>query len=307
MDLLAVTLQHHHFTYGWLNPVMGLAFAAAGSFLGLSASRYARAASSAAGRLRWTLMAALAIGGIGIWMMHFIAMIGFTVTGASIAYDPALTAASFALAVGAVGVGLFVSGGERAGWPRLVLGGLMCGAGVAGMHYTGMAAVATGGRVTYDTTLVAVSIAIAVVASTVALRFTAVIARRGSMVLAAAVMSVAVIGMHYTGMAAVAVEGPPESAVAGISPLVLLLPILVLALIAILGMVFGVLASPTLDRLERETGVAPVKTPLAAAPAPSDQDGADQGLFNARRGVPDGDERTDRPSATVRLADAGGQ
>jgi NO-binding membrane sensor protein with MHYT domain len=275
MDTLAVTLEHHHFTYGWLNPVMGLAFAAAGSFLGLSASRYARAASSAGGRLRWTLMAALAIGGVGIWMMHFIAMIGFTVTGADLAYDPALTAASFALAVGAVGVGLLVSGGERAGWPRLILGGLVCGAGVVGMHYTGMAAISTGGRVAYDQTLVAASMVIAVVASTVALRFTAVVDRRGGMVLAAAVMSVAVVGMHYTGMAAVEVEGPPRAAVSGISPLVLLLPILILALIAIVGMVFGVLASPSLD-----------------------QDRHDRGLAA---------DRNDRPSATVRLADAAGQ
>jgi NO-binding membrane sensor protein with MHYT domain len=279
MDMLAVTLEHHHFTYGWLNPVMGLAFAAAGSFLGLSASRYARAASSTGGHLRWTLMAALAIGGVGIWMMHFIAMIGFTVTGADIAYDPALTAASFALAVGAVGVGLLVSGGKHAGRPRLVLGGLVCGAGVVGMHYTGMAAIATGGRVVYDSTLVGASMVIAVVASTVALRFTAVVNRRGGMALAAAVMSVAVVGMHYTGMAAVEVEGPPRADVSGISPLVLLLPILILALVAIVGMVFGVLASPSLDHAPHGSGRG---------------DGVAAG-------------QNDRPSATVRLADAAGQ
>lgn len=277
-DLLASALEHHHFTYGWINPVMGLAFAAAGSFLGLSASRYARAATATGGRLRWTLLAALAIGGVGIWMMHFIAMVGFTVTGADLAYDPALTAASFALAVAAVGVGLFVSGGKRAGRPRLVLGGLVCGAGVVGMHYTGMAAVATGGRVTYDPLLVAASVAVAVVASTVALRFTAVVSRRGSMALAAAVMSVAVVGMHYTGMAAVEVQGPPDGTVTGISPLVLLLPILILAMIAIVGMVFGVLASPGLDSI---------------APDSTSQDGRA--------------DRNDRPSATVRLADAAGQ
>lgn len=272
-DLLAQALEHHHFTYGWLNPVMGLAFAAAGSFLGLSASRYARAAASAGGRLRWTLLAALAIGGVGIWMMHFIAMVGFTVTGADIAYDPGLTAASFGLAVAAVGVGLFVSGGKRAGWPRLILGGLVCGAGVVGMHYTGMAAVATGGRVVYDPVLVAASAAVAVVASTVALRFTAVVDRRGTMALASAVMSVAVVGMHYTGMAAVEVQGPPREDVSGISPLVLLLPILILAMIAIVGMVFGVLASPALDAISQD----------------------------------DNADRNDRPSATVRLADAAGQ
>ncbi|MEU6858761.1 MHYT domain-containing protein [Glycomyces sp. NPDC046736] len=294
MDMLAATLDHQHFTYGWLNPVVGLAFAAAGSFLGLSASRHARAATGAAGRFRWILMAALAIGGIGIWMMHFTAMIGFTVTEADIAYDPALTAASLGLAVLAVGLGLFVSGGGRAGWPRLVLGGLVCGAGVVGMHYTGMAAIATGGRLVYEPPLVAASAVVAVVASTVALRFTAVAMRRGSMTLASAVMSVAVVGMHYTGMAAVTVEGPASEPVTGISPLVLLLPILILALISIVGMVFGVLASPSFDATE--SAAAP-GVPLAPFGSSSFDAGAGGGPS----------ERNDRPSATVRLADAAGQ
>jgi NO-binding membrane sensor protein with MHYT domain len=92
------------------------------------------------------------------------------------------------------------------------------------------------------------------------------------MALASAVMSVAVVGMHYTGMAAVEVEGPPSADVSGISPLVLLLPILILAMLAIVGMVFGVLASPALDTVAQDER-----------------------------------DRNDRPSATVRLADAAGQ
>jgi hypothetical protein len=79
--------------------------------------------------------------------------------------------------------------------------------------------------------------------------------------------------MHYTGMAAVEVQGPPREDVSGISPLVLLLPILILAMIAIVGMVFGVLASPALDAISQD----------------------------------DNADRNDRPSATVRLADAAGQ
>lgn len=244
---LAVALDHNHFTYGWLNPVMGLAFAAAGSFLGLSAARYARAADTMAGRIRWVLLASLAIGGVGIWMMHFIAMIGFTVIGSDIAYDVPLTAASFGLAVLAVGIGVFVSGSRRAGWPRLALGGLVCGAGVVGMHYTGMAAISTSGTLSYDGGLVAASAAIAVVASVVALRFTAVVDKRGTMATAAAVMSVAVVGMHYTGMAAVSVAEPLGRTVSGLSPLVLMLPILLLATVAIVGLVFCVLSAPNLD------------------------------------------------------------
>ncbi|MCH7232500.1 hypothetical protein L0U85_16800 [Glycomyces sp. L485] len=266
---LAAALEHHHFTYGWLNPVMGLAFAAAGSFLGLSATRYARAATTKGGRFRWILLASLAIGGIGIWMMHFIAMIGFTVTGSDIAYDVELTVASFALAVLAVGIGVFVSGTESAGWPRLILGGLVCGAGVVGMHYTGMAAISTAGTVAYDGELVAASAGIAVVASTVALRFAAVVNRRGSMLAASGVMSVAVVGMHYTGMAAMRVSGPARQPVEGIDPLVLLLPILLFATVAIVGMVFGVLSAPNVDYRSKgpdELGKSTVRLANATRP-----------------------------------------
>ncbi|WP_100448652.1 MHYT domain-containing protein [Glycomyces xiaoerkulensis] len=244
---LAATLDHDHFTYGWLNPAMGLAFAAAGSFLGLSAARYARAATDLAGRIRWVLLASLAIGGVGIWMMHFTAMIGFTVVGSDIGYDVTLTIASFGLAVTAVGIGVFISGTTHAGWPRLILGGLVCGAGVVGMHYTGMAAISTSGTISYDSRLVAASVAIAVVAATVALRFTTVVDRHGTMALAATVMSVAVVGMHYTGMAAVSVEETTGGPVQGLSPLVLMLPILLLAMVAIVGLVFCVLSAPNLD------------------------------------------------------------
>ncbi|GAB3230050.1 hypothetical protein GCM10027447_24130 [Glycomyces halotolerans] len=265
---LAATLDHSHFTYGWLNPVTGLAFAAAGSYLGLSAARYARAATAPGARFRWILLASLAIGGVGIWMMHFIAMIGFTVVGHDIAYDVPLTFASFALAVFAVGIGVFIAGSKRAGWPRLILGGLVCGAGVVGMHYTGMAAISTAGEVVYDRLLVAASVLIAVVAAIVALRFTAVVDKRGTMVAAAAVMSVAVVGMHYTGMAAVTVRGPLEGPVEGLSPLVLMLPILLLALLAIVGLIVCVLSAPNLEFESRpdSTGGSTVRLANATRP-----------------------------------------
>ena len=269
MDTLAAVLEHDHFTYAWVNPLAGLAFAVAGSYLGLSAARYARAADTRTGRFRWMLLASLAIGGIGIWMMHFIAMIGFTVTDRDLRYHVGLTAASFALAVLAVGIGLSVAGTRGAGWPRLVSGGLVCGAGVAGMHYTGMAAISTSGTVRYDTDLVLASVAIAVAAATAALRFTAVVDRRGSMAAAASVMSVAVVGMHYTGMAAVRIESSPRTGGAeGIGPLALMLPILLLALVAILGLVLCVLNAPNPDRRDEAAAADDPAVGLANAARP---------------------------------------
>ncbi len=76
------------------------------------------------------------------------------------------------------------------------------GVGVAGMHYTGMAAMRVPGNLAYSLPIVTVSVAIAVTAATVALWLTF---RQNSVwqkLAAAAVMGLAVAGMHYTGMAA---------------------------------------------------------------------------------------------------------
>ena len=54
----------------------------------------------------WLSLAAVAIGGTGIWTMHFVAMLGFSVVGTPIRYDVGLTAASALIAV--------VGGGRRA-------------------------------------------------------------------------------------------------------------------------------------------------------------------------------------------------
>ncbi|QSB05735.1 MHYT domain-containing protein [Natronoglycomyces albus] len=239
------TLEHNHFTFGWITPAMGFSFALAGSYLGLKSMANARGAISLAARLRWIALAALAIGGVGIWMMHFIAMIGFTVPGEALAYDVPLTALSFLLGVGAVALGLFLTGTGRPSIFKLMLAGPVTGAGVLGMHYMGMAAISSTGNLTYNSVLVGASVAIALVAATAALAFATWVDAKGAMAIAALVMAVAVCGMHFTGMAAITVTGPPQHAVEGMDPLVLMIPILVLATISIVSMIFGVLTVAT--------------------------------------------------------------
>src|SRR5207247_10160820 len=92
----------------------------------------------------------------------------------------------------------------------LPLGGILTGLGVALMHYTGMAAMIMQAKITYDTTLFAASLVIAVVAATVALwlafNLRGNLQRFGS----AIVMGIAVCGLHYTGMVAVRMEYTKE-------------------------------------------------------------------------------------------------
>ena len=116
-----------------------------------SARRAAHAATGSSPRPR-------AIG-TGIWTMHFVAMLGFGVTGTEIRYDVPLTILSLLVAMAFVGAGLFAVGYGRDRTRAFAVGGLTTGLGVAGMHYLGMAALRLHGRVDYDATLVVLSVA----------------------------------------------------------------------------------------------------------------------------------------------------
>ena len=129
----------HNFSYGLLNPALGYVMSCVGAFLGLRCVTLARAYDGLA-RARWLSLAAVSIGATGIWAMHFIAMLGFTIPGQQIGYNVPMTVASMLVAVAVVGAGLFIVGFGDGGWSRLVAGGVIVGVGVAAMHYLGMAA-----------------------------------------------------------------------------------------------------------------------------------------------------------------------
>jgi NO-binding membrane sensor protein with MHYT domain len=204
--------------YGWLTPVLSYLMAVLGSALALRCM--VRARSAAAGsRARWNWLAVAAVSlGIGIWTMHFIAMLGFGVTGSEVHYDVLLTIASLLIAVAFTGAGALlvgrggadqVAGAGAAGGVRLrtlLPTGLLTGFGIAAMHYVGMAAMRLHGAVSYDPLLVALSVLIAVVAATAALWAALEVRGRAAGAAAALVMGVAVSAMHYTGMAAMRVS-----------------------------------------------------------------------------------------------------
>ncbi|MFJ9808601.1 MHYT domain-containing protein [Streptomyces sp. NPDC101158] len=199
-----------HASYGWLTPVLSYAMACTGAALGL---RCTVRALDTTGRSRrnWLLTAASALG-TGIWTMHFVAMLGFGVTGTAIRYDAPLILLSLVVAMAVVGVGVFVVGYGQDRVRSLLIGGLSTGVGVASMHYLGMAALRLHGRVSYDPALVALSVVIAVVAATAALWAALNIHAPAAVALASLVMGAAVTSMHYTGMFAVRVEVTPSAA-----------------------------------------------------------------------------------------------
>lgn len=197
-----------HATFGWLTPVLSYVMACIGAALGLRCTVRALGASGRS-RRNWLLTAASAIG-TGIWTMHFVAMLGFSVSGTEIRYDVPLTILSLIVAMVVVGAGVFAVGYGRDRGRALVLGGLTTGLGVASMHYLGMVALRLHGDVNYDPALVGISVVIAVVAATAALWAALNIKSPVAVAVASLVMGVAVSSMHYTGMIAVSVRVSPS-------------------------------------------------------------------------------------------------
>src|SRR5690349_5483596 len=185
----------HHFEHGWLTPAFSYALSVLGSLLGLVCASRLHTAPSAGWRVWWLSLAAVAIGGTGIWTMHFVAMLGFGVVGLPIRYDVPITALSAVIAVTAVAIGLSIAAGGtkvRVQGSRVAVGGLFAGLGVAAMHFTGMYAMQLDGTVDYLTSRVVAAVVIAVVAATVALWLAMAVRRPAAIVASALVMGVAV-------------------------------------------------------------------------------------------------------------------
>jgi NO-binding membrane sensor protein with MHYT domain len=151
-------------------------------------------------RRMWLVAAAITMGG-GIWSMHFVAMLAF-IMPIPMSYDIELTTLSLVVAILVTGVGFYVISRRRASPLRLVLSGIFMGLGIAAMHYTGMAAMQGQAELSYEPIFVALSLAVAVGASTAALWLAFRTTDLRQKLVAAVVMGLAISGMHYTGMRA---------------------------------------------------------------------------------------------------------
>lgn len=154
----------------------------------------------------WLGLGAMAMG-TGIWAMHFIGMQSFSLP-VPLGYDLAKTILSLAAAVGVALLALWASSRQQMGPRAVVIGALLMGAGICAMHYLGMFAMEMQPGIVWTPWLVVASAVIAVAASGAALwilfklRSLAARYQLAARLGAAAIMGLAVVGMHYTGMAA---------------------------------------------------------------------------------------------------------
>jgi NO-binding membrane sensor protein with MHYT domain len=240
-----------NFSYGLLNPVLGYAMSCLGAFLGLRCVTRARAYTGF-GRARWLALAAISIGATGVWAMHFIAMLGFTIQGQQILYNVPLTIVSMLLAIFVVGIGLFIVGYGDGSPRRLLAGGVVIGAGVASMHYLGMAAMSMPDGMHYNLVLVVLSVVIAVVAGTAALWAGTQVRGIVATIVASLVMGVAVSGMHYTGMAAMRITPGPMAGMSGSTGISFLMPLLIGMSLVTFVLTLTISLSPTEDEINAD-------------------------------------------------------
>jgi len=245
--LSAVAVPANGFTYGLVTPASAYAVATLGSAVGI---RCAMRAPTAERRERagWLLLGAVAIG-IGIFTMHFIAMIGFSVGAATIEYDMLTTYACLAAAVLVSAAALFIVGRKRPNWFAVLCGGIILGLGVASTHYLGMTGMRVAGVMRYDTRVVAISVGLAVVVTTGAMWCASKAKHLGASVGAALIMGLAFTGMHYIGMGAMTVRLYSDAGEAGgPSALGILTPVLIGPMLLLLLITLFVSLDPMMER-----------------------------------------------------------
>ncbi|WP_192251427.1 bifunctional diguanylate cyclase/phosphodiesterase [Mesorhizobium silamurunense] len=164
--------------------------------------------STSRNRYAWLLIAATATG-FGIWATHFIAMVAFT-PGIPNAYNAELSALSLAASVILTAAGMWIAT-IRGGIDHYLVGGAVLGAGIATMHYTGMAAFEVQGRIVWNELLVALSLVAGVTLASLSL---IVVLRRPSTlatIAAAVLLTLAICTLHFIAMAAVSIY--PDSSI----------------------------------------------------------------------------------------------
>lgn len=185
--------------------VLSFLVAVFASYVALDLARRVVETKGQAARI-WLICGSLAMGS-GIWSMHFVAMLAFSLP-IPLGYDWFITLLSWIAAVSVSGIALLIASRKVLHARQLILGGLAMGIGISLMHYVGMLAMRMDPAIQWNPWLFFLSIGIAVIASFAALLIFFWMRSHPAdqvlewQILASLVMGAAIFSMHYTGMAA---------------------------------------------------------------------------------------------------------
>jgi len=194
-EVMAISYDANYLAFSFIISVLG-------SYVGLLA--YRNIIKNGKIQFVHLLSAAVGIGGVGVWSMHFIGMLALKL---DLAYGYAMfeTLISLVAAIVAAAIALVHVAKAPNETPRLLQAGVGLGLGICVMHYLGMFGMRFGGFFVWNWGLVAASVLIAIVAATVALWLASRTSGSTTRVFAALAMGSAVCAMHYTGMAAASI------------------------------------------------------------------------------------------------------
>ena len=243
-------------SYNYLLVVLSALIAVLASYSALDLAERIIAARGMV-RLAWLISGSAAMG-IGIWSMHYNAMLGFQLP-VPIWYHWPTVLLSLLAGIVASAIALFTASRTTLGWPAALAGSVLQGAGIAGLHYTAMAAMRLEGMCHYSPPMVALSVLVAIAGSLLSLWLTfrlrdQVTGRRRRMAASALLMGAAICIMHYTGMAAAtftaSTEGPDLSHSVRVTALGIagIITVTVMVLVA-------TLVTALVDRLQERTAL----------------------------------------------------
>jgi NO-binding membrane sensor protein with MHYT domain len=131
--------------------------------------------------------------------MHFVAMLAARLPF-PVDYLVFPTLLSFLVCVIVVGAAVFAASAAPLTLTRLLASAVFMGAGIASMHYIGMAALHASAHLTHAPLLIIASVAIGIAASGLALWLAEGSGGRPPLLLSATALGAAIAGMHYTAM-----------------------------------------------------------------------------------------------------------
>jgi diguanylate cyclase (GGDEF)-like protein/PAS domain S-box-containing protein len=172
------------------------------AFAGMTLLAHARRTEGPMAKV-WIGVAAVAVG-FGIWATHFVAMLSFS-SGIPTGYDLSLTLISLGIAVAIVGGGLlFATIGKRRS--DALLAGAVVGIGISAMHYVGMSALLIGGAIVWDPYVLGASLLLGIAFGAAALYVGTRSFDLRSRASGAALLTLGIVSMHFTGMGAAGFE-----------------------------------------------------------------------------------------------------
>ncbi|MCJ2048266.1 MHYT domain-containing protein, partial [Methylobacterium sp. J-070] len=143
--------------------------------------------------------ASIVAAGCTAWATHMIGLLAFR-PGMPAGFDPYLTALSLLIAIAGIGISVTLAIGQRKRAHRFLIG-LLLGSSIVALHYLGEASYLVAGTVTWDQSLLAVSLPTSLLMFGAALVVTG--ERRRDIRRVGAPLLVAAIGvLHFCGMAA---------------------------------------------------------------------------------------------------------